>query len=231
MEGLGLFCCQMDYRYLIYDYPHIFKNLRNNWITEAQKHLIFMVDGKEYLACWSDIVNLYEEDRKEPIRATKLTHTSVYPKPLQRQSVPLVYQVFNEKTYAALLALTTKLKPQQGTAIFLKMISDCFKMMSVKDKYKCIRQNDDLRVPWPLNCESFIHLNKACDIVASCEWQGGSSRQRKLTKFTASAFVVTTKNAIFASNYLLEILTSNIFYLLCFPLTLWKCFLAKVVNV
>ena len=47
-------------------------------------------------------------------------------------------------------------------------------------------------------------MNKACDIVASCEWQGGSSRQRKLTKFTASAFVVTTKNAIFASNYLLE---------------------------
>ena len=134
--------------YLIYDHPHIFKNLRNNWITEAQKQLIFMVDGKEYLACWSDIVNLYEEDRKEPIRLTKLTHTSVYPKPLQCQSVPLVYQVFNEKTYAALLALTTKLKPQQGTAIFLKMISDWFKMMSVKDKYKCIRLNDDLRVPW-----------------------------------------------------------------------------------
>ena len=41
-------------RYLIYDYPHIFKNLRNNWITEAQKQLIFMVDGKEYLACWND---------------------------------------------------------------------------------------------------------------------------------------------------------------------------------
>ena len=120
--------------YLIYDYPHIFKNLRNNWITEAQKQLIFMVDGKEYLPCWSDIVNLYEEDRKEPIRLTKLTHTSVYPKPLQRQNVPLVYQVFNEKTYAAFLALTTKLKPQQGTAIFLKMISDWLKMMSVKDK-------------------------------------------------------------------------------------------------
>ena len=44
-------------------------------------------------------------------------------------------------------------------------------------------------------------MNKACDIVASCEWQGGSSRQRKFTAFT---FVVTTKNAIFASNYLLE---------------------------
>ena len=83
--------------------------------------------------------------------------------------------------YAALLALTTKLKPQQGTAIFIKMISD----WSAKDKYKCIRLNDDLRVPWSLNCESFIHLNKACDIVASCEWQGGSSHQRKLTKFTA----------------------------------------------
>ena len=71
-------------------------------------------------------------------------------------------------------------------------------MMNVKDKYKCIRSLVTL------NCESFVHLNKACHIVASCELQGSSSRQRKLTKFTASAFVVTTKNAIVASNHLLE---------------------------
>ena len=79
-------------------------NLRNYWITEALKQLSFHIDGRECLACWSDIVNLYEEDKKNPIRLTKLTHTSIYPKPLQRQSVSLVHQVFNEKTWDALKA-------------------------------------------------------------------------------------------------------------------------------
>ena len=77
-------------------------NLRNNWITEALKQLSFHIDGREYLVCWSDIVNLYEEDKKNPIRLTKLTRTFIFPKPLQRQNVSLVHQVFNEKTCAAL---------------------------------------------------------------------------------------------------------------------------------
>ena len=79
-EGLDLF--------LIYDFPHIFENARNNWFTEGLKEIEFTVDGHEYLACWSDIVNLYEDDRQNSLRLTKLTYTSINPKPLQRQSVP-----------------------------------------------------------------------------------------------------------------------------------------------
>ena len=112
--------------FMIYDYPHIFKNLRNNWITEAQKQLSFVAAGKELLACWSDIVNLNEEDGKRPIRLTKLTYISVPPKPLQRQSVPQVYQVFNEKTVAAFKALNSLLKPQEGTVFFIQLVSEWF---------------------------------------------------------------------------------------------------------
>ena len=50
--------------FMIYDYPHMFKNIRNNVITEAQKQLTFTAAGVEMVPCWSDIVNLYEEDRK-----------------------------------------------------------------------------------------------------------------------------------------------------------------------
>lgn len=45
---------------------------------------------------------LYEENCKTPVRLTKLTYISIFPKPLQTQSSPLVYQVFNDKTVAAL---------------------------------------------------------------------------------------------------------------------------------
>lgn len=60
---------------------------------------------KKYIATRGDVVSLYEEDRKTTIRFTKLTHTSVYLKPLQRQNVPLVRQVFNDKIIAAFKAI------------------------------------------------------------------------------------------------------------------------------
>ena len=91
--------------FLTYDYVHVFKNVRNNWITEPCKELTFTFEGLDYIACWNDLVKLYEVDRRQAIRMTKLTHTSMFPKPLQRQSVPLVCQVFNEKTSAALQSL------------------------------------------------------------------------------------------------------------------------------
>ena len=119
-EGLDLF--------LIYDFPHIFKNVRNNWFTEA----------------------LYEDDRQNSLRLTKLTYTSVNPEPLQCQSVPLVYQVFNEKTVAAMKALKDKLKIQKGTILFIEIISNWFKMMNIKDKFVHQRLRDNFRAPWSI---------------------------------------------------------------------------------
>ena len=59
----------------------MYKNLRNNWITEPTKQLDMTVDGKGYSAIWKDIEALYEENKKNPVRLTKLTYTSVNPKP------------------------------------------------------------------------------------------------------------------------------------------------------
>jgi len=87
--------------YLVHDYVHIFKNIRNNWIMEPQQELSFQLDGTEYRACWADIRSLYEIDRKTPLRMTKLTQTAVFPKVLQRESVPLVCKMFDDNTVAA----------------------------------------------------------------------------------------------------------------------------------
>ena len=56
--------------FLVYDYVHIYENIRNNWNTETCKELSFTKDGKDYLACWADIASLYEEDSKSDIRLT-----------------------------------------------------------------------------------------------------------------------------------------------------------------
>ena len=70
--------------YLTFDYDHVHKNLRNNWITEPSKEIKFNADGTDYLARWKDIENLYKEDSTTALRLTSLNHTAVNPKPLQR---------------------------------------------------------------------------------------------------------------------------------------------------
>ena len=77
--------------YAVYDYDHVYKNVRNNWFTEANKELCFKIGDVEYTAYWKDIVATYEEDQKTEFRLTKLTFSSVYPKPLQRQNTKLVF--------------------------------------------------------------------------------------------------------------------------------------------
>lgn len=58
--------------FMLYDYVHIFKNIRNNWYTEPSKELTFLMDGKEYVASWQDIVTLYDADKAQPVRLTNL---------------------------------------------------------------------------------------------------------------------------------------------------------------
>ena len=105
--------------FLSHEYDHIYKNIRNNWITEPSKELTFSFKEKNYIACWKDVENLYQEDREAPVRLTKLNHTAVNPKPLQRQSIELVAKIFHEKTIAAMSSkdLKTKLNFSEGTAL------------------------------------------------------------------------------------------------------------------
>lgn len=192
-----------SYAFLVFDYVHSFKNIRNNWITVHDKELSFTKDGKTYVARWKDIEALYNEDRKNNIRLTKITYTAVYPKPLQRQSVPFVCQIFNDKTVAALSTLKDKLGISEGTIIFVKLITDWFHMMNVKDRYSGINMRDECRQPWTKNCTSFKKLNETCDVISSCAWSGGRGRTQKLTKQTAEAFVLSTRANIEAAELLL----------------------------
>ena len=189
--------------FLAYDYVHLFKNIRNNWITEISQQLKFTYNGKQYLACWSDVVSLYEEDRKTPTRLTRLTNTSVHPKPLQRQSVPLVCQVFNDKTVAAFKSLKTTINCSEGTVIFIELITNWFKMMNIKDKYSCIRYRDELREPWTFFSGSFEQLTKINEVIKSCQRNPGVKRNKTLTSPTGQAFVITTDTNILAAQHLL----------------------------
>ena len=136
-------------------------------ITEPSKELTFNVDGIEYVAKWADIVILYEEDKQTPIRLTKLTYNSVHPKPLQRQSVPILW------------ALEPNLHFSRGTMTFINIICKWYKMMNVKSKFSSIALKDDSRLRWTENCSNFEALQKTCDIISRCRWKGGRGRRKK----------------------------------------------------
>ena len=68
-----------------------------------------------------------------------MTHTSLFPKPLQRQSVPLVCKVFNEKTVYALKTCQEKLSIADAKVSFVDITADWFKMMNVKDNLATIK--------------------------------------------------------------------------------------------
>ena len=118
--------------------------------------------------------------------------------------MPLVTQVFNEKTIAAFCALKDTVKFSEGTVVFIQMVVDCFKMSSVKDKYAAVRHRDKLRSPWKLDCKSFGKLRSIVEVVSTCKHSGGRKRVKKLTSYTADAFKVTTEYNIEAAIYLLE---------------------------
>ena len=87
--------------------------------------------------------------------------------------------------------------------IFVKLITDWFHMMNVKDRYSGINMRDKCRQPWTKNCTTFKKLAEICDVISSCAWSGGRGRTKNLTKQTAETLVLFTRANIEAAEWLL----------------------------
>ena len=46
--------------FLLFDFVHLMKTVRNNWITEKTQELEFVKNGIKRVARWSDIKRLYQ---------------------------------------------------------------------------------------------------------------------------------------------------------------------------
>ncbi|XP_065649049.1 uncharacterized protein LOC136078107 [Hydra vulgaris] len=88
--------------YLLYDYVHLLKSIRNNWLTKETDELQFLNNKELALAKWSDLETIYKTECNSLFKLSKLTAKSVYPKPIKRQSVKFCLSVFCEETVAAL---------------------------------------------------------------------------------------------------------------------------------
>ena len=64
--------------YLFYDYVHVLKCVRNNWLTEENGELEFEWNGERLVAKWNLLRHLYLLESTNLTQLSKLSETSVY---------------------------------------------------------------------------------------------------------------------------------------------------------
>ena len=135
-----------DSTFLLFDYVHLLKCIRNNWITEKCGQLELELEGNSYLAKWDDLKKLHQSEVGNLLRLSKLTHNAVYTTPVEKQNVVLCLQVFCDETIAALEGFSQSQGLRtEGTILFLKLIVKFWKMVNVHSKGLDVRLNDERR--------------------------------------------------------------------------------------
>ena len=129
--------------FLLYDYVHVMKCMRNNWLTEISGELEFEFEGHVLLAKWSDLKLLHEAESNSLIKLSKLNAVAVAPKPIERQKVSTCLRVFCDETIAALES-HPKLDGVNvhGTLEFIRIIVRFWKIVNVRGPGADIRFKD-----------------------------------------------------------------------------------------
>ena len=81
-----------------FDFVHIVKSIRNNWITEKTGELEFNYRGENYVAKWDQIRKLQKLEDGNLIKMPKLIYVAASPKPIERQKVDTCLKVFSDET-------------------------------------------------------------------------------------------------------------------------------------
>ena len=130
-----------DILYLLHDPTHLFKNIRNNWVTEKMKTIDFIAPFSREIsqARWSDLIEIYKNEAPCPIKQTKLSYATLYPTNFEKQKVSLAVNVFNEKTVAVL--------SEKATGVMVKNVTKMWNILNVKTTSAGHRLNDPDREP------------------------------------------------------------------------------------
>ena len=194
-----------DNTFLLFDFVHIFKNIRNNWLTEKTGEISFSHNEAELTAKWQHIRQLQKYEEGELVKLSSLTYQAANPKPIERQRVETCMKVFCDRTKEALINHPhMKSENVDGTVIFLQKVITFFKIMNVKSLGEDMRLRDPLRaaIKSP-DDEQLRFLTEFASFAASLKGTQGK-RQKQLTVDTASAIEHTCLGVVELTKYLLE---------------------------
>ena len=192
-----------DNLFLLFDYVHIFKNIRNNWITEATQELEYYLNDQKYTARWSDIRKLYYYERKELVKMSRLTFEAVCPTPIKRQRVGTCLRVFCDETISA-LKVHPEIQDASGTIYFLTYVSEFWKIVNVHSKFTAQKTLDNLKaVITSPNGTSIQKLKSFNAFIQNMHCTGGK-RMKTLTRDTLACLSQTVNGLVELSEYLLR---------------------------
>ena len=180
--------------YLLFDTVHLLKCIRNNWISEKCQKLSL---DDETVASFSDVVNLYKEEKDNILKTTSLTLSSVCPSKLQLQNVQHVLKVFNDRVVAAL-----RLKGACDSANFIQFILDWWNTVNVSAHGQNIRLNDPSR---HVQDQNSTNLKVFLEKFKESKSGHGANRVQCFTHDTKKALVQTTEGLIAVCEHLFSV--------------------------
>ena len=121
--------------YLLLDYVHLLKNIRNLWLTEEMGEPAYEEDRIKLVAKWQYLGDLFKFESSKFVKMSNLTEVAVYPRPIEIQRVDTCQKIFSAKTSAALKIYDTDHKVDvKGTFMFLDKVSKWWIILNVKQK-------------------------------------------------------------------------------------------------
>ena len=193
-----------DNIFLLFDYVHLLKSIRNNWLTEKSQEFIFVDNGEQKIAKWGTLKKLHSLESGALVKLSKLNEQSVAPKPIERQKVSICLNVFCEQTLVA-VKTHSGLDDVNGPVSFMEKIISFFKIMNVQSMYDDVRTSDPSRSTIPsLDDEKLKLLTDLADMAEAMMPAKQGGRVRQLTKDTSRALSHTCRGMVDLVAYLLE---------------------------
>ena len=192
--------------FLLYDYVHLMKCIRNNWLTEKCGEILFETEsGSAMIARWSDLRDLFKAEESQLVKMSKLNETAVYPKPIERQRVSTCLNVFCDETVVALKTHPELLdKNNSGTINFIKMLVNFWKIVNVRGLNADRRFKDECRAVISSEDDPRLTtLTSLADTVLKMKGVHGK-RKQQLTADTCMSFVHTCHGIVALTKYLLN---------------------------
>ena len=161
--------------HLIFDFVHIVKTVRNNWINQIDSNHTFICPSftsfdHSFNAVFQDLRNLFMLEQNSVAKTPhRLTAKSCWPSSLERQNVNLALRIFDDSTVAALTVHASKYDQVSETAQFISLICKIWKIFNVGTPYKGIRLNDKWKsLPnkhGKLTAQTFTSFRHSCTVL------------------------------------------------------------------
>ena len=197
--------------FLLFDFVHIIKSVRNNWLNQKDYNKTFIYPNFEDFsitnsAILEDVRLLYKDDQHSVAKlAPKLTSKSCWPSTFERQNVNLALRIFDDSTAAALnlVHLSRQISTNSQTADFISTICKVWKIFNVNTPNKGILLKDDFSKPISSNDPRFSFLERVIK-WAEC-WKALPSKNGKLSSQTFSSL----RHSCIALSLIVNHLTQN----------------------